>query len=775
MTYFAPAPATGGTGTSWPAITGETAATALGYYYGNSRRYGIVPGDGVNHENNGDNDKLKANASLAAICARFEPGYYATGANLRAVFTGSKYQFDPGASFGEIFHLIAAGVQATATAPNNATIGGVASVTVTAGGSGYFKPPYCSALGSTAGVSMTGVVLTPTMTVDAVDMVLQGGAGFAVNDTITIQGGAVLTVSAVTAGAVTAASVTTAGSYADPSTVCLDGNQFTQTATSGSGTGFRALVKFKVASVAVTAAGSGATGAVTVFIDPPGIENVTLSGQLVTYGRFGVQGFKNCAFDRVWLRNDTTKNISGNGNPGVHIDYGDGLYGREIRVEGTKQIAASPNGWAGISIDGSGSRTSRNVNIQRLAVDSADAVGISICSREFQSQKIEVAAFGAAASVIATQYVGPATGEAYGLYVYRACGNLGDIFINQNEVTAGASATYHALFASTESSTGASSLNPVDNKDIANNQLVLPVTFKDAVFRNVAGKGIGLVDRVTPDASQPCNVRGKTISVHASSGLAQTAGYQLLHLNKLGGSPNQPQRTSLIVDDIEFLQTATKDCLFVDTACELIAQNVRFPAHGAGKLAVINGLFKGRLYADAFLNGITPASSANTMFTFGPGCDGSVIEVVADAGVAGLNLVYPVISMVGTSAAAPIRNVKLNAKIDGYRNATIVTLGNLDNCDIELYVSWFHASAFQGTGIQFQGTFTNCRFKLFVDGMAAGLAVSGTPVFTNCSVVDSYVSAASGETAPRRGNTTPTAIPNGTFATNLFNAVRATL
>lgn len=62
--------------------------------------------------------------------------------------------------------------------------------------------------------------------------VAAGGSGYAVGNTITLTGGAVLTVSTVNAGAVTGVTVTTPGSYAS-----VPVGPVAQTATSGSGTG----------------------------------------------------------------------------------------------------------------------------------------------------------------------------------------------------------------------------------------------------------------------------------------------------------------------------------------------------------------------------------------------------------------------------------------------------------------------------------------------------------------------------------------------------------
>lgn len=98
-----------------------------------------------------------------------------------------------------------------------------------------------------------------------------GGSGYAVNDTITLANGIVLTVTAVSAGAITAVSVTTPGNVSYPN---VQANPAAQTATSGSGTGATftlswAATSASVASVSSTLAGWLAQAVTTIRAQVP--------------------------------------------------------------------------------------------------------------------------------------------------------------------------------------------------------------------------------------------------------------------------------------------------------------------------------------------------------------------------------------------------------------------------------------------------------------------------------------------------------------------------
>jgi hypothetical protein len=112
------------------------------------------------------------------------------------------------------------------------------------------------------GVSATG---TATMKCVAAAVVAGGTSGFAVNDTITLTGGAfttaiVLKVSSVTSGVVTGVTIQTAGSY-----TVLPANPVSQGSTSGAGVGTCTFtITWGVNSVTLTAAGNGYPAGTTV-------------------------------------------------------------------------------------------------------------------------------------------------------------------------------------------------------------------------------------------------------------------------------------------------------------------------------------------------------------------------------------------------------------------------------------------------------------------------------------------------------------------------------
>ena len=274
----------------YPPVVGEIFVKNTFYPPGDSRRYGIVPGDGIDHESNGDNEKLKYNSNLALVQGFFASGFHKYGLNMKAVYSGYKHIVQTGNSFGNIYHAIGGGTQATATATNVGN--GVGPVTMVVNGTGYFTPPFCTAYNGSGIIVSQGVTLTPTLGLNTMELLISGGSGYGVADTITVGGGGILNVASVTAGGVVATvTLNSAGSYADPRNNVGDGNVFSQTATSGVGVGFKALLSFSILSIATTAAGSGLNGSTpAVLIEPPILENFTIEGQIVSYGRLLAKG-----------------------------------------------------------------------------------------------------------------------------------------------------------------------------------------------------------------------------------------------------------------------------------------------------------------------------------------------------------------------------------------------------------------------------------------------------------------------------------------------------
>jgi hypothetical protein len=136
-------------------------------------------------------------------------------------------------------------------------IGGeVASVTVTSGGAYATKPTLVfdgDGADAAATVATLGAVAAVTVTA--------GGSGYAANDTVTVTGGTgtkfVVTVDTVDgSGAILTAHVTTAGSYS-----VLPSNPVAQGSTSGVGTAATFTPSWKILTITVGTAGTGYTAA----------------------------------------------------------------------------------------------------------------------------------------------------------------------------------------------------------------------------------------------------------------------------------------------------------------------------------------------------------------------------------------------------------------------------------------------------------------------------------------------------------------------------------
>ncbi|HEY1772437.1 MAG TPA: hypothetical protein VGH91_04515 [Gammaproteobacteria bacterium] len=137
--------------------------------------------------------------------------------------------------------------------PNIATPASASAVTgttITAAGSGYTNPANIT---FTPGTGTAAVICTALKVVTGT-VVFGGTSGFAVNDTITLSNGAVLTVATVSAGVVLTVTVSTPGSF----TGQVATNPVSQTATSGVGVGITTwTLSYGVLTVAIAESGNG--------------------------------------------------------------------------------------------------------------------------------------------------------------------------------------------------------------------------------------------------------------------------------------------------------------------------------------------------------------------------------------------------------------------------------------------------------------------------------------------------------------------------------------
>lgn len=169
---------------------------------------------------------------------------------------GDSHQIQDAGATGATTHNI------TITPGSGSVISGLesklSSIAVSAAGTGYTSIPTVTIAGSGSGGTATAKLKAVAIAVVA------GGTGYSVSDVLTVVGGTstqaiTATVSAVSGGVITALSITTAGSYS-----VLPSNPVAVTGGGGSGATF--TITWGVATIAVTAAGTGyvtATATVT--------------------------------------------------------------------------------------------------------------------------------------------------------------------------------------------------------------------------------------------------------------------------------------------------------------------------------------------------------------------------------------------------------------------------------------------------------------------------------------------------------------------------------
>lgn len=191
---------------------------------------------------------------------------------------------DGGALPGQSDRLLLGSAIAVAFFASAASITSVGTIVP---GSAYLAPVTLAFAGGTG----SGGAALPILKALTVSSIIIGGSGYAANDTITLPGGAVVTVSTVASGVITAATVTTAGSITNP-----QAGSAVQVSTSGSGSGAAFVLtygllgvqmmnsgNYSVVPTGITLTGSGGSGTgasgvpalggngAAVFVSPPGL------------------------------------------------------------------------------------------------------------------------------------------------------------------------------------------------------------------------------------------------------------------------------------------------------------------------------------------------------------------------------------------------------------------------------------------------------------------------------------------------------------------------
>jgi len=138
-----------------------------------------------------------------------------------------------------------------------ASASAVTGTSITAAGTGFVNPANVVFTPNAGSAKLSCASLKAV----SATVVNQGTSGFAVNDTITLSNGVILTVSAVTSGKPTAATIQTAGAF----TGAVAANPLSQTATSGAGVGITTWnVAYGLNAVNIVNSGNGSNPTWTV-------------------------------------------------------------------------------------------------------------------------------------------------------------------------------------------------------------------------------------------------------------------------------------------------------------------------------------------------------------------------------------------------------------------------------------------------------------------------------------------------------------------------------
>ena len=174
------------------------------------------------------------------------------------------------------------------------------------------------------------------------------------------------------------------------------------------------------------------------FVTDSPLKDVSFTGTVTAYGRFGTINLQNFHFDTVKVASDASKHVSGVESRGVHIyskcrDW----YGRTLICEDTDLQAASVNLHAAVAIDGTGQE---NINIDTIHVYDSGVNGVILQTNGLSCRKIIVDGYGRGAlgtSPIAatpTDYHGKSMPSvACGVWLIRGACDIGMIQVkNKN-------------------------------------------------------------------------------------------------------------------------------------------------------------------------------------------------------------------------------------------------------------------------------------------------------------------------------------------------------
>lgn len=727
-------------------VPGEKGVTTLSYPVGHAFRYGITCNRTTDYTTQSDNVMIAA--TLPGVTAYYPKCLYNIGFNTRAVVSYGKYNFDH-ADFINIAHVIASGTTATATC----TVAGgvVTAVTVTGAGTGYYGlAPKLTIASGGGGNLLTGANVPLTLEASAIDTIVNGGSGYAVNDTFTTQNSIVLTVSSISSGGVvTGLSVTTRGAMSDSRPTAypyVDGNQYTQVSTSGNGSGLRVLLNFRVPTGATTVVGAGTggnNGNCTATIDPPMFTGGDFAGNWGSYTRFGVQNVSKTRFGKLWAKSDTTL-TGGLRQSGSHFDSVQDIDIEEYNCDDAEDRVGY-SGFGCFVLEAQAGRQSSSVRIRRMLIEKGDVNGVAICNSSFKADEVIIKSYGRGAAIAGTPYcIATTNNKGVGLFLYRAQWDIGSLIVMNNEQLRGALAKESVLVVSTSQAT-----NPLVTEDNLSPRQSIGSrgsSFGDVLLTNVATNGGFLLDNATETSTAGCDVAARSIRVQFSGTTAMTAAKQGVYVGPPSASASAINSAcTLDVGLVELFSTGADSNNILATQPEgfKVASGgiarvgvLRIPNAGVGSgngLVQIEGQFIGMISYDQKGSANLPTATAAGVPVInvkGTGVVGSDLSIIAK--VTNNNLSIGTGGFLAIDAATDAR---IKASFYNMRTGSQIKLSN-NPTDIDLDARIYGLND-TGQGIEWPGVTavqaTRLRLRGHIQDVAIGLYKSAnSPTCTNC-------------------------------------------
>lgn len=473
---------------------------------------------------------------------------------------------------------------------------------------------------------------------------------------------------------------------------------------------------------------SGTVSGTEAYVTDMALSNVTITGELVTYDRFGTINLLDSYVERVHIKSDTTKHTvyPGTKARGVHIySATERLSIGEIIVD---DCGNANNTDAAVAID-SNPIPPRSVSIGRILVKKSDVTGVYIMGSGHRIGEVVVNEYSALQNQNIMQGANSLaqSQEGKGLWFNRAWDvSIDSVRISQNIIDTRTYAKYHVMV----DETGNTGINSSRGRSIRIGNLSV---------RNVRSRGISFGDR-NYNTTGAVHAHVDHLEVQLASGATLDSGYPLIQCEK------NPEDSTCYFGHIEIV--------------DAVSQSAMFTASGT---AVGFGRIESRGYSTTTNNGVLieaqgriVGNSLRMEYAGGTGTGPFIYFNGSGANDSSVENIY-----VNASALVSSQAVKFNSvtrvrvgkiRVFNLRNATgTVEMTTLTACTFD-DISIEATTSASTVGLLVNGV-TDCQIgRVTISGFATGVK-KGAGSITRSTVQTAYVT----------GNTTNTDIPTSSF------------